>query len=442
VVKPSIVAPPEASPTVANRPAPKPTAAPVAAAPAPPPPPPGTLGSILFQGGTPFTKDELTTLTGLTLGTKPTQEALQSATDHLVQTGLFANVSANYDTPNDVGTATFTLTPMPPSQLAHPSFANIIWLTPTEIDDALKTVPLYHGYFPLSDGLHLADQVQAALERELAARHVQAVLTHSLIAPTQAHPYTAVEFRVTAPKIVLAQAQVFDIPPALVNKTLAAEAAAVKYPYNEGDADITLSDLLLAPARDAGYIGAHLWRIDRKRRASGNTIYVDFSARLNSGPIYSVRALNWTPNAVLSDADFKKLSALHLGQVPNATAQQQTEQAVLAAYYSHGYLEASVSSTQTLDSRTGAASYTFTASAGPQYTVRSISIEGLDTLARKEFDAAWLMKPGDLYNEPYLLNFLATHPDLLALKPYTFTYNRAASTDTHQVDLTLTFKHN
>ena len=331
---------------------------------------------------------------------------------------------------------------MPASQLAHPSFANIIWLTHAEIDDVLKTVPLYHGYFPLSDGLHLADQVQAALERELAARHVEAILTHTLVAPTQAHPYSAVEFRVTAPKIVLEQAQVFDIPPTLVSKTLAAEAAAVKYPYNEGDAGTTLSDLLLAPARNAGYIGAHLWHIDRKRRAGGNTIYVDFTARLESGPVYSVRALNWAPSAVLSEAQFQKLSALKLGQIPNATAQQQTEQAILSAYYAHGYLEAAVSSTQTLDSRTGAASYTFTANPGPQYTIRSISIEGLDPFARKEFDAAWLLKPGDVYNEPYLLNFLAAHPDLLALKPYTFTYNRSATTDTHQVDLTLTFKHN
>jgi hypothetical protein len=40
-----------------------------------------------------------------------------------------------------------------------------------------------------------------------------------------------------------------------------------------------------------------------------------------------------------------------------------------------------------------------------------------------------------------LLNFLAEHPNIASLKPYTFSYNRAATTDTHQVDLTLTFKH-
>ena len=413
----------------------------MAAAPAPPPPP-GTLGSILFQGGEPYTQAELAPVTGLALGTKPDQNALQLATNRLIDTGLFSNVSAAYDTPNDVGTATFVLTPMPPSQLAKPSFANLVWLTPAELEAALKTVPLYHDGIPIGGKLDLAAQVQAALERELAARHIDATLTHETIAPTQAHPYVAVEFRVTQPRVVLAQAQVFDVPPALVNRTLAAQAAAVKLPYNEGDAGITLSDLLLAPARDAGYIGARLWHIERKRRGVNGTVYVDFTARLQAGPIYSVRSVAWAPTAVLSDADFRKLAALHAGQVPTTAAQQQTEQGILNAYYAQGYLEAAVSSSRTLDSKTGAASYSFSVAPGPQYTIRSLDIQGLDPAARKDFDAAWTMKVGDVYNEPYLLNFLANHPSIDSLKGYTFGYNRAATPDTHQIDLTLTFKHN
>ncbi len=424
---------------ITPKPVPAPTPA-VAAAPAPPPPP-GTLGDIVFQGEAPFTQAELANLTGLSIGSKPSQDALQKATNQLINTGLFANVSASYDTPNNVGTAIFALTPMPPSQLAHVSFANIVWLTSAEIDAALKTIPYYHGYIPLSDGLNLAGQIQTVLERELAARHVEALLTHTTVAPTQAHPYTAVEFRVTAPNVVLEQAQVFDIPPALVNKTLAAQNAALKIPYNEGDAGTTLSDILLAPERDAGYIGARLWHIQRKRRVGGNTVYVDFSARLDPGPIYAVRGVAWTPTPVLSEAAFQKLSALHVGQVPNASAQERTEQAILAAYYGQGYIEAAVSSTRTLDSKTGAASYVFNVASGPQYKVRSINIQGLDPAARKDFEAAWALKPGDVYNEPYLLNFLAEHPSIASLKPYTFGYNRAATTDTHQVDLTLTFKH-
>ena len=246
----------------------------------------------------------------------------------------------------------------------------------------------------------------------------------------------------TSPRVVLEQAQVFDIPPALVNKTLAAQAAAAKIPYNEGDAGTTLSDILLAPEHDAGYIGARLWHIQRKRSVNGDIVYVDFTARLDSGPVYSVRSIAWSATPVLSEAAFQKLSALHVGQIPNASAQERTEQAVLAAYYAQGYLEAAVSSTQTLDSKTGAASYVFNVAAGPQYKIRSINIEGLDPAARKDFDAAWTLKPGDIYNEPYLLNFLAEHPSIASLKPYTFGYNRAAATDTHEVDLTLSFKHN
>jgi hypothetical protein len=45
-----------------------------------------------------------------------------------------------------------------------------------------------------------------------------------------------------------------------------------------------------------------------------------------------------------------------------------------------------------------------------------------------------------VYNEGYLLNFLNAHQNITSLKGYTFTYDRSTAPDTHQVDLTLTFK--
>jgi hypothetical protein len=433
----SVVAPPKA---VVPSAAPAPAAA-IPAASAPPPPPPGTLGHIIFQGAAPFTDAELAPLTGLTIGAKPTNESLQIASSRLIETGLFANVKASYETPSDIGTATFTLEALPASQLARVSFANFVWMTPAEIEDTLRLLPLYRGVVPMGGNLRMAESIQATLEGALSARGVQATLTHELIPPSPQHPYTALEFRVLSPNVVLGSASLFDIPPALVNRTLKAQADAVKVSYNEGIAGTTLSDILLAPARNAGYIGARLWHIERKRHPLGkNIVSVDYVARMDAGPIYTVRALSWEPTSVLSKSEFDRLAPLHVGQTPTSDAVAATQQVITDAYYAQGYMEANISAKQELDTKTGAAYYTYSAVAGPQYRVHHVEVRGLNDDAKRDFDAAWTMKPGDVYNEGYLLNFLNAHQNITSLKGYTFTYDRSTAPDTHQVDLTLTFK--
>jgi outer membrane protein insertion porin family len=409
---------------------------------APSPVPEGTLGAIVFQGADPFTADELTPITGLTLGTTPTEEALQKASRALIDTGYFYNVSATFGSVAKVGTATFVLQPAPPEMLRRLSFANFVWLTPAEIDDVLKRVPLYHGYgsVPAANNGPLIASIQAALSRALATKGVNAMITHSDVPPNALHPYAAIEFRVTEPRVVLDSASLFDIPPSLVAKTLKAQELAVKQPYNEGIAGTTLTDLLLRPARDAGYIGAKLWRIDRKRRPMGNNVGVIFTARMDAGPLYTVRSLGWVPTPVYSSTDFHRNTGLMAGKPPTPAGLEKTQQSILDAYHSHGYVDAQVLVNSDLDAKSGSASYTFSVNPGPQYTLRSISIQGLPPDVQKEFEAAWTIKPGDVYDENYLLNFINNHPSIKSLKAYTFDYNRSTVPDSHMVDLVITFK--
>jgi hypothetical protein len=404
--------------------------------------PQGTLGAIVFQGADPFTADELTPITGLSLGTTPSEEDLDKASHALLDTGYFYNVSATFGVVADVGTATFILQPAPPDQLRRLSFANFVWLTPAEIEDVLKRVPLYHGYgsVPATNNGALISSIQAALGRALMARNVSAMITHSEVPPNALHPYSAIEFRVTEPRVVLESASLFDIPPALVTKTLKAQELAVKQPYNEGIAGVTLTDLLLGPARDAGFIGAKLWRIDRKRKALGNNVGVIFTARMDAGPLYTVRSLGWVPTPVFSGADFHNNAGLMAGKPPTPAGLEKTRQAILSAYHAHGYVEAQVLVNSDLDAKSGAANYTFSVNPGPQYLLRTITVQGLPADVQKEFEAAWTIKPGDIYNEDYLLKFIDNHQNIKSLKAYTFDYNRSASTDSHMIDLVITFR--
>jgi hypothetical protein len=440
VISPSVVAvqpPPTTKPQPA-KPQPAATAtaatAPAAAAPT------SGVAAIVFLGAEPFTPAELTPLTGLTLGTDPKSDSIQKASQRLIDTGLFSNVSASYDLNGPLGTATFNLKPAGPSDLVRASFANFVWLTPVEIATALKPVPFYHGLVPVNGSLGMSRDIEAALSAALKARGINATISHTLVPPSALHPYTAMEFRVTDPDTILETAQVFDVPPTLIAKVLKAQDDAVKIPYNEGIAGTTLTDVLLGPARDAGYLGARLYRVDHKRKSTPSAVYVDYSARMEVGPVYTVRALNWTPSAIYTAADFKRDSALHIGDRPSPEAAAKTEAAILASYRAQGYLEATVASTYNLTPATGGIDYTFTATAGPQYHLHTLTVRGLGPQAKNDFDGAWTIQPGDIYNEDYLLNFLNNHRNVTSLAGYTFDYNRTIVPDTHDVDLTLTFK--
>jgi hypothetical protein len=401
------------------------------------------MAAVVFMGADPFTPAELTPVTGLKLGANPTSDSLQKASQRLIDSGLFADVSASYDVHGDTGTATFTLKPAGYANLVRASFANFVWLTPAELTAALKPVAFYHGLVPTAGDLHVTADIEAALKAALKAKGINATVTHTLVPPSRFHPYPAMEFRVTDPDTVLETASLFDIPPALVPKTLKAEDDVVKIPYNEGIAGTTLTDVLLGPARDAGYVGARLYRVDKRRKTMPSTVYIDFSARMDVGPLYSVRGLNWSPTSVYSAADFKRDCALKPGRLPAPDAAEKTEAAIRAAYRAQGYLEAVASSSYKLNpvnADTGTIDYTFTVEPGPVFHLRTLIVHGLSPQAEKDFDDAWTIQPGDVYNEDYLLNFLKKHAGIASLAGYTFDYDRHTTTDTHEVDLTLNFK--
>jgi hypothetical protein len=439
VLQPSTVTPNEPPPPPPARPAPATT---VAVAPSVPGPTSG-IAAIVFMGADPFTPAELAPITGLKIGSRPTSDSLQKAGQHLIDTGLFSNVSASYDVHGDVGTATFTLKPAASTDLVRASFANFVWLTPAELTAALKPVAFYHGLVPTAGDLHMTAEIEAALTAALKAKGIDATIAHALVPPSEYHPYPAMEFRVTDPDTVLETASLFDIPPTLVAKTLKAEDDVVKIPYNEGIAGTTLTDVLLAPAHDAGYMGARLYRVDKKRKSMPSTVYIDYSARMDAGPLYTVRRIDWTPTPVLSAAGFKRDCALQPGKLPAPDAIAKTEAAIRAAYRAQGYLEAVATSSYKLtpvNADSGAIDYTFSVEPGPVYHLRTLTVHGLGPQAQKDFDAAWSIQPGDVYNEDYLLNFLKNHSGIASLSGYVFDYDRHTTTDTHEVDLTLNFK--
>jgi outer membrane protein insertion porin family len=397
-----------------------------------------SVEKLVFTGAAPYTDAELAATTGLAPGLLLAHDSLANAAQHLLDTGLFDDAQVVPSGAGKTRTITFTLKPIPLDKLLPVSLENFVWLTPEELTSAIHThVPLYRGV--ASDAGNLADLIQAALTSILATKGVTATVTHGFIEPSSAHPVRVIAFRVEKP----------STPVATINLTIkssspeAVAAAKVALPrrltYNEGLAGFTIQDFLLTPARNAGYVTAKVDSLQREFTDTPSVHGITVTAAISPGAPYKISTLTWTPTPVYSAADFARDNKLIPGDLAVASTLNKTIGLIVFAYRSHGYLDAYILPTPTLDDTAHTVAYTLQAVAGEVYHLKSVTPTGLSGAARADFDRGWQMKPGDVYNENYIANFLHNNTALQALNGYSAGFQASADPLTHQVDLTLTF---
>ena len=172
---------------------------------------------------------------------------------------------------------------------------------------------------------------------------------------------------------------------------------------------------------------------------SPTQIGIVYSARIDTGPLYKVGNVVWSPGPGYTQDDFARDNELHPGTVPREAALTETRKAILAAFHKQGYVNAQLLVKTDLDDTAGTVNYIFAVNTGEFYKLNKITTVGLTPLAKKEFDDNFALKPGQPFNEDYVTNFLVNNPSLKALSGYGFNYQTDSNPETHTVDLTLTF---
>jgi outer membrane protein insertion porin family len=398
---------------------------------------------VFFTNIGPYTETELLKVTGIAPGQAITDDAISQGAQRLADTGLFDNAAATYNGQGAQRQVRYTLKPTPASALLPVSFANVVWYTPQELDVELrKRVPLYRGR--IAEAGNMADTIAAALQAMLADKGVTAKLDHTSVAPTLAHPQRVIDFKVTQPSVVIASAGYTGDTGATLSaqdqQALAAYLARLKgQPYNEGLTDGDIAGQLLTPWRNLGYINAKLDSPSRNVVPAPRGVAVAYTAQLIAGAPYSVKAIAWESTPVYSAADFTRDAKLHPGQPAASNLLLETEAPILKAYRTRGYMDAVIESGATLDDTAHTVSYTLHATPGEVYHLQSLSVVGLPPDVQAEFDAAWTMKAGDVYNEPYINKFIQNNTAMRKLSAYAGGYQASADPEKHTVDLTLTF---
>jgi hypothetical protein len=63
----------------------------------------------------------------------------------------------------------------------------------------------------------------------------------------------------------------------------------------------------------------------------------------------------------------------------------------------------------------------------------------LNPTQKADFDKAWTLKPGDIYNESYVTDFLKNNSAVRSLEGLSASFKTVADPDAHTVELILTF---
>jgi outer membrane protein insertion porin family len=399
-----------------------------------------TAGKIVFNHPGDFTQQQLEEVAAIHPGTRFNNDSLAVDAQRLADTGFFDNVGVTCEGPLQSLTVNFDITPIGRSRLLPVGFENFIWLTPAELLAAVHyQSPLFAGSLPENGALE--DSIAAALTQALAAKGIaNTAVQHETIEPTLEHPLRALEFRVAAPRPVIANIKLAGVTADLVPLIQKSVNSTARTRYNAGLSGSLTSESILKPLLDAGYLQATLTGLSLAPGApDAHTIPVVLSATLAPGDIYKVSTLTFTGTPLLSADDFAKTTKLHPGDIASRQALLETFAPLDLAYRRRGHMDVIINSSPTLDTAAHTVAYTVTVTPGEQYHVHQVTVQGLDPAAQADFDRGYLMKEGALYNPEYLTKFLKNNTALQALNGYAAGFKAIADPNTHTVDLVITF---
>ena len=100
-----------------------------------------------------------------------------------------------------------------------------------------------------------------------------------------------------------------------------------------------------------------------------------------------------------------------------------------------------LAATGVIDAAANTVSYTFTVSPGEQYRIHSVNTLNLNPTQQADFNKAWKLKAGDLFNPDYITHFIENNTALRSFQNYVASYKAVRDPAAHQVDVTITFVH-
>jgi outer membrane protein assembly factor BamA len=402
------------------------------------------LREIRAEGEKLLSEAQVAALTGLAVGSQVGRADLQAAADKLVQTGLFAKVSYNFQTRSGV-IVTYHVEESP---RIPAYFDNIPWFADSELADAIhKKLPFFDGTLPEAGGV--VEQAAEAIKELISSHSLEVSLEHMVIA-NPAGEGNVQQFRIEGAALKIEKLEFSDTS-LLASKAVQQHLSEILgKPYSRMTIDLFLTEAIRPVYLKQGYLRAKLG--PPEVRLTGNPPQklpqqIPVFVPVTPGAVYHWKGARWTGNVAISEFTLNGLLVLKPGDIADGMQIEAAWDRVREEFGHSGYLDAKLDPTPAYDESAHTVSYSVSIQEGPQYHFGKMVLTGLSPAAERKVRTAWPMAPGDLFDKTKyeeILTKLQSHQEQifgeLPLHYETVGHWLQADASKRAVDVLLDFK--
>jgi outer membrane protein assembly factor BamA len=403
------------------------------------------IAAMTVSGTKKISSDQIVTASGLKTGDSVTQEQIQAAADRLAALGIFSTVNYRFSSKGDTISLEFQVQDAPTYPIA---FDNFPWFTDEEIAQAIRNeVGLFTGEAPES-GL-MVDAISVTIEKLLDSRKIPGNVTHQLLAQA-AGDGMMMQFRLDAPSLRI-QSVKFGDSLATDSEQLKDRLPDIKgQPYSRLAIELFENEHLRPLYASKGYLRA---QIGTPQPRLTNDLSdpagpgLEITIPITPGSAYLWNGISWAGNTAITTAALDGAVQMKPGDVADGMRIEGVLKRVASEYTRHGYLDAKLDPKLQFDDAAHKVSYQVTFIEGPQYRMGEMVITGLSADAEKRLRRAWLIAPGQVFDNGYFeqvaKELVMPTAAIFGEMPIHYTefgHWLRPNTDKHTVDVLMDFK--
>src|SRR6266567_3537049 len=370
------------------------------------------LREVHADGEKVLSEAQVVAITGLVPGALVGRNDLQTGADRLVQSGLFAKVSYNFQTKYAGILVTYHVQEAPRIPVY---FDNIPWFLDSELGNAIRNkFPFFDGTLPEAGAV--VDQASEAVKDLLSTRGLQVTLAHTVIANPGGEGNVQ-EIRIEGAALQIAKLEFGD-------SSLAASKAVQQHlseilgkPYSRVTIDLFLSEAIRPIYLQQGFLRAKLGPPEvrltgdpHQKLPSQIPVYVP----LAPGAVYRWKGIHWTGNTLVSEFTLNGLLGIKNGDTADGMQIEAAWDRAREEYAHHGYLEAKLDPLPAYDDQEHTVSYSVSIQEGPQFHFGKMVLTGISPAAERKLQNAWPFAAGEIFDKAKfeeLLAKLQTHQE-------------------------------
>lgn len=376
-----------------------------------PAPATATLREIHCDGLKSISESQIPALSSLEIGSQVGRPDLQIAADHLVQSGLFAKVSYNFQTRQDGVVLTFHVEEAP---RIPAYFDNIPWFSDAELGDAIrKSLPFFEGTLPAAGTV--VDQAGDAVSDFLRSRGLRIAIEHQV----QANPLgdgTVQSFQIQGATLQIAKLEFSDPTLADLPVIRAHLSEIIGKPYSRLTLELFLSEQVRPVFLQKGFLRAKLGPPEVRLTGNPNQKLpeqIPVFVPVAPGAVYHWKGEHWSGNSAISTITLSGVLAMKSGDAADGMAIEAAWDRIREEYGQRGYLDAKLDPVPSFDDQAHTVSYTVKIDESRQYRFNALVITGISVSGERRLRSNWPIPAGELFDKAKYEEFvtqLQLHP--------------------------------